>query len=201
MEKPSTLDFLFVGGNLAINLVNTWRKRRRPGSGESLRLDLFWDRFRVEEWWRRACAEHGLEGYGGYTWSEEDFALLLALRAELRTLFEAIIERRDELPPIEALNRALARGRLAVRAERGAPVRGYVSREGGPDALLELALAAAELLAEGDPGRLHRCRNDRCLNLFYDRTKSGTRRWCRAECMNRARARENYRRAKSGAAR
>jgi predicted RNA-binding Zn ribbon-like protein len=196
---PLTLDFLFVGGNLAINLVNTWRKRRVPGSRQSLRFDLFWDLSRVELWWRMACARHGLHGYGGYAWSEESISLLLGLRTELRSLFEAMIGKREDLPPVPMLNRILERGSFVVGTEGSTVRREYLSREGERDALLEIALGAAEFLATVDRTRFHDCRNDQCLALFYDQTKSGTRRWCRAECMNRARARENYRKRKEEA--
>jgi len=202
-ELPQ-LDFLFIGGNLAINLVNTWRNRRIPGSRQAIRFNLLRDVSQVELWWRKACAQHGLTGYEEYVWSEEDFELLLALRAELRSLFEAKIGNRAELPPTIFLNRVLARGSFVVRiggasAYRDCVAREYVSREGRPDALLAIALAAAELLATCDLSRLHDCRSEQCLALFYDTTKSGTRHWCRPECMNRARARENYRRSKEGA--
>jgi predicted RNA-binding Zn ribbon-like protein len=198
-NELSKLEFLFIGGNLAINLVNTWRNRRIPGSRQAVRFDLLQDVSQVELWWRKACAQHGLSTYEGFVWTEGDFGLLLGLRAELRSLFEAIIGKRAELPQTQLLNRVLARGSFVVRAEGTSVSREYLSREGRPDGLLAIALAAAELLAERDLSRLHDCQNERCLALFYDTTKSGTRHWCRPECMNRARARENYRRSKEGA--
>jgi predicted RNA-binding Zn ribbon-like protein len=195
-ELP-TLDFLFIGGNLAINLVNTWRNRPIPGSRQNVhRLDLLWDISRAELWWRKACVQHGLIRYEEFGWSEESFEILLALRAELRSLFEGIIAKHTELPQTPCLNRVLARGSFFVGTEGTHVSREYVSRNGRPDALLAIGLAAAELLAEGDLSRLHDCQSDRCLALFYDSTKSGTRHWCRPECMNRARARENYWRSK-----
>jgi predicted RNA-binding Zn ribbon-like protein len=195
-ELP-TLDFLFIGGNLAINLANTWRNRPIPGSRQNVqKLDLLWDLSRAEFWWRKACVQHGLTGYEEFGWSEESFEILIALRAELRSLFEGIIAKRAELPQTPVLNRTLARGSFLIRTEGASVSREYVSRDGRPDGLLAIALAAAELLAEGDLSRLHDCRSDRCLALFYDSTKSGTRHWCRPECMNRARARENYWRSK-----
>jgi predicted RNA-binding Zn ribbon-like protein len=195
-ELP-TLDFLFIGGNLALNLVNTWRNRPIPGSRQNVhRLDLLWDLSRAELWWRKACVQHGLTGYEEFGWSEESFEILLALRAELRSLFEGIIAKRADLPRMPVLNSTLARGSFVVRTEGASVSREYVSHDDRPDALLAIALAAAELLATGDLSRLHDCRSDRCLALFYDSTKSGTRHWCRPECMNRARARENYWRSK-----
>jgi len=191
-------DFLFIGGNLALNLVNTWRKRLIPGSKEAYRLDLLTDPRQADIWWRKACEKHGLAGFEDYRWSDGDFEDLIALRGELRSLFEAMLEGRAETASTRLLNRALGRGSFRVKIEGSRFVREYGSAAGRPDCLLQIALAAAELLSEHDPSRLHGCRNERCLALFYDNSKSGTRQWCRSECMNRARARENYRRSKEG---
>jgi predicted RNA-binding Zn ribbon-like protein len=49
-----------------------------------------------------------------------------------------------------------------------------------------VALSAVDLLTRKDHGRLHRCENARCVLLFYDTTKSSTRRWCSTGCMDRA---------------
>jgi predicted RNA-binding Zn ribbon-like protein len=41
---------------------------------------------------------------------------------------------------------------------------------------------------------VRRCANDKCLWLFIDRSKAGTRRWCdMAACGNRAKAQRHYR--------
>jgi CGNR zinc finger len=50
-----------------------------------------------------------------------------------------------------------------------------------------VALAAAELLANGDFDLVRTCESDDCVLHFYDRTKSHRRRWCSmATCGNRA---------------
>lgn len=55
------------------------------------------------------------------------------------------------------------------------------------------------LLTEGDLRRLHKCRNERCVLLFYDTTKSGTRQWCSLDCFNRTRSSQRYRQRKAAA--
>lgn len=193
------LDFLFLAGNLALDLVNTKRSRRLPGSRTIAQYDQLFDAAQAEAWWRAAGAKHGLKaGDGGRSWSEEDFELLLALRIELRSVFEALKEGRRSACSAPVLNRILARGCFSLRIEAEGVKREYLRREGGPDPLLSIALSAARLLAKGDLSRLRGCRSERCTILFYDTTKSGTRHWCHADCMNRSRARANYRRQKEG---
>jgi predicted RNA-binding Zn ribbon-like protein len=202
-------DFIFLGGNLALDLVNTKRSRRVPGSRRIIQFDQLYDLEQLGAWWKEACARHGLARYEACVWTAEDFALLIELRAELRDLFETIIAEcsakdgaefsthevaAKSLAPV--LNKVLGRGSFVVSRGAEGIQRKYASREGRPDGLLAIALAASELLAERDPKRLRDCRSERCVLLFYDSTKSGTRQWCRQECMNRSRARENYRRAK-----
>jgi predicted RNA-binding Zn ribbon-like protein len=58
--------------------------------------------------------------------------------------------------------------------------------------LVPIALSALRLFMESDWRRLHQCQHDRCIVFFYDTTKSGTRRWCSPDCMNRARSIRHY---------
>jgi predicted RNA-binding Zn ribbon-like protein len=53
--------------------------------------------------------------------------------------------------------------------------------------------SAADLLVGGGHSRVRRCANSKCLWLFRDESKTGTRRWCdMAACGNRAKARRHY---------
>jgi predicted RNA-binding Zn ribbon-like protein len=46
--------------------------------------------------------------------------------------------------------------------------------------------------------RVRHCANERCLWLFLDDSKSGTRRWCSmSACGNRAKAHRHYARQKA----
>jgi predicted RNA-binding Zn ribbon-like protein len=194
------LEFRFLGGNLALDFVDTERNRRVPGTKRIVKFDQLWDISQIEAWWKAACAKHGLECYEAYGWTKAEAELLIRLRAELRSIFESIIAGHIGSMGAPLLNGVLARGSFSLTLTADGPKRRYLSRDGGADPLLAIALAAAELLAERDLSRLRGCRSERCLLLFYDSTKSGTRHWCRPDCMNRARARENYRKAKEGEA-
>ena len=57
--------------------------------------------------------------------------------------------------------------------------------------------SAGDLLVGPRLARVRRCANERCLYLFVDDSKSGTRRWCSmAACGNRAKAHRHYVRKK-----
>jgi predicted RNA-binding Zn ribbon-like protein len=191
------MEFLFLGGNLALDLVNTKRSRRIPGSRTIIQYDQLYEADQAAAWWTEAEEKHGLK-IEGQSWADEAFELLLALRIELRSVFESLREGRRADCPTPVLNRILARGSFLLRVGTEGVSREYASREGGYDPLLRIALSASRLLAKGDLSRLRGCRSERCTILFYDTTKSGTRHWCRSECMNRSRARANYRRRKDG---
>ena len=64
-------------------------------------------------------------------------------------------------------------------------------RGGGLDALLlAIVESFAAFLAEGDPSRLRVCENADCRWVFYDSTRSRTRRWCAGSCGNLIKVRE-----------
>jgi predicted RNA-binding Zn ribbon-like protein len=196
MQLPQ-LPFLFIGGNLALDFVNTRRSRRITGSKRIVQFDQLWNLEQAQAWWGEACAKYQLEPCEARDWTDEGYESLVALRAELRALFESIVEGRRASAGAPRLNAALSRGSFVLTLSDSGPRRDYRARDGRPDPLLAIALAAAELLAEREPSRLRACRSERCVLLFYDSTKSGTRHWCRPDCMNRARARANYRRSKA----
>ncbi len=57
--------------------------------------------------------------------------------------------------------------------------------------------SAADILVGRDSARVRQCANDRCLWLFFDDSKNGTRRWCSMQaCGNRAKAHRHYLRQK-----
>jgi predicted RNA-binding Zn ribbon-like protein len=67
-------------------------------------------------------------------------------------------------------------------------------------ALLAPALwSAGDLLTGPQLARVRECANDKCLWLFLDESKNGTRRWCSmTACGNRAKAHRHYARLKGG---
>jgi predicted RNA-binding Zn ribbon-like protein len=53
--------------------------------------------------------------------------------------------------------------------------------------------SAGDLLAGRRLARVRRCANDKCVWLFLDESKAGTRRWCMmSACGNRAKAHRHY---------
>jgi predicted RNA-binding Zn ribbon-like protein len=59
--------------------------------------------------------------------------------------------------------------------------------------------SSGDLMLDLGRRRVRRCANEKCLWLFLDESKSGTRRWCdMASCGNRAKARRHYLKVKEG---
>ncbi len=100
--------------------------------------------------------------------------------------------------------------RLLNQALQRAPARTIVARTGAgygwrvaqlqPAAAVLLApvlWSCADLLVGPGLARVRHCANDRCLWLFLDDSKNGTRRWCSMQsCGNRAKAHRHYLRRK-----
>ncbi len=211
-EAPERVDlrldaaspFLFLGGTLALDFVNTEYNTTRGVSHDSLmRPDD------VARWWEEIRTRYAdlpvVQGEDGMLAAPVFDAALLAafrrLRAALHALFLSLIN--GTLPAAEdvaALNMALALGHRALDPAGGALRVVYRSDQPAAAALLlPVALSALNVLTERDPRRLRQCDNDRCVVLFYDATKSATRRWCSLSCMDRARARQRYRKSRQRA--
>jgi predicted RNA-binding Zn ribbon-like protein len=59
--------------------------------------------------------------------------------------------------------------------------------------------SAADLVVSAPHRRIRQCANEKCLWLFLDESKSGTRRWCdMSSCGNRAKAQRHYLKSKQG---
>lgn len=189
--------FPFVGGALALDLVNTEVVVRGQ------RRDLLATPQDVAQLWQTA-RQHHPETAEVRAQPVYDVALLDALR-ELRTalrgLFSAVVE---GTAPREAdvglLNAILSTGHHALQSAPGGILQpAYRTHEAGTAAvLLPIALSAFRLLTAGNTQRLHKCANERCILLLYDTTKSATRRWCSVGCKDRTRKMQRYRQAKAG---
>jgi predicted RNA-binding Zn ribbon-like protein len=163
----------------------------------------------------RWCAASGsllagaIEGSG--TWAEQHpaeaaaiFRSAIAIRETTYRIFHAAASggapADDDL---SALNRALketpARSALQrIGASFGWRVEG--KRPAIASTLLAPALwSAGDLLTGPQLARVRECANDKCLWLFLDESKNGTRRWCSmTACGNRAKAHRHYARLKGG---
>ncbi|MEU4156443.1 ABATE domain-containing protein [Actinoplanes sp. NPDC026670] len=182
------MTFVFVGGNLALDLLGT-RKWRRTTNEECLGSPA--DAAR----WAVASAMLTSEP----SFSATDLAALLRLREAIYRLFRAVMAGD---PPAAAdlrlVNAAAARPGAAVELTPAG-----ATRVGDATAVAaEVARAAAGLLGEiyaGGGPRLRECERPACTRLFVDRSRGGTRAWCgMAECGNRVKA-ADYRARKAAA--
>lgn len=195
VEHTDDSPFFFLGEALALDLVNTEiLVRGQP-------CDLLATPADLARWWEVVRVRYPEAGTSPSTSGEPawDAALLVSvtrLRSALRRLFTAVAGGRPTDPAdVTVLNAALQAGipRVEMTAN-GRFAASYGVRDDGVLLLLSVALSALHLLTAANPHRLHECANERCVLLFYDSTKSGTRRWHSPDCMNRARSAERYRR-------
>ncbi len=124
---------------------------------------------------------------------------------DLRTLLQAFVRalvRDGSLRPAElaALNRYLAARPVTSRLEiedDAFRLRLTPTARGLDGVLFCVAESLAAFLAEGDPTRLKLCENHDCRWVFYDTTRSRTRRWCADSCGNLIKVREFRRKKKT----
>lgn len=178
---------------LWIDFVNSdWRDYRGSGRRQ--------DRLEDPQWLRRFLAEWDLDRIDAGR--PEHRPSLRRLRSLLQRVIQTIIgggrlRHRD----LTALNRWLSatpvRSRLA--REQGVFRLHLVPAARGLDAVcFAVAISFAEFLVEGDPSRLRICNNPDCGWVFYDQTKSRTRRWCDDACGNLIKVRKFRERRKQG---
>ena len=192
-QRDERRPFVFWGGNLALDLVNTEIMVRGK------KTDALVTSSDAAQWWKMAQQAHPhLIQNQEEDWSEQQVTALRTLRATLRQLFEDIAAQRQVVEgQVNALNRVLRKGYYALEiSSEGHLSATYKTHYDSTAAELRIAFAALSLLMEQDLSRLHGCQNEKCTLLFYDTTKSATRHWCSVACMNRARSRKNYRQAK-----
>ncbi len=181
------MTFLFLGGRLAVDLLNTVIAR-----------DLLGRREDVAAWGAAAgvVADRDLRN------AAREPAGLRAFREALRRGLVAWAA--AGTPParlIALLNHHLARD-PAVTELRGRG-RKIVTRARSTAGTRErlygaVARSAAELITQGDPRRLRKCANPICRLMFYDTSKSGRRRWCSMQlCGGRAKVRAFYQRRRA----
>ncbi len=197
-DTRPAMDYMFLSGVLALDLVNTEvvvRGKRR---------DLFATTEDVANWWPQALTHHP-EGekikadMDAIVWSDQLLERITQLRAAIRTLCTNLLEQQPvDREALTTLNTILAMGYPALEAAPGqemVPIYRTRADDQGT-VLLPIALSAFHLFTRAEKHRLHICKNERCILFFYDTTKSATRQWCSLECMNRARSLQHYRHVK-----
>ena len=180
--------FLFVAGTPAIDFLNT------EAVLDGQPVDLLRNEKDLQRW----LAESGL---GRMTVTKGHMREAKALRAKLRRLFLRLAGgerlRTSDLAPVnEALGGAASH--LQLELHDGRPHLQTATGRATPAFLL--AKAAAEFLSTADLSRVRRCEGHGCILVFYDTTRSRTRRWCSmAGCGNRAKAAAHYERIRRDA--
>ena len=183
--------------DLSLDFVNTlsWRGSARQESLHSLSDLLNW---LVSVRTISAPAARGLQ-----QWLEVRPALAASVFTDAIVLRETLYRLLRSMasgssPPAEDLrhfNQALAEApprAILDHAESGFGWR--VDAKPTAAALLTAVLwSAADTLVAPQPERVRECANDRCLWLFFDDSKNGSRRWCSMQsCGNRAKAHRHY---------
>ena len=192
-------EFLFLGGRLSLDFVNT----EIVVHGE-LR-DLLSD---FERWmaWQSAAGGPGrteamamAREWGGNAESMNALARAVAFRSELRKMAGCVASHKPvPKSAVGAINQLLRRG--AAYGQLTPVGRGFVRQvhrdvREPADLLVPIAEDAADLLCEGDRGRVRKCSSPACVLLFYDKSRNRMRRWCSMDhCGNRAKVAAHYRR-------
>lgn len=199
---PKDPEFLFVGGRLCLDFVNTEIVAR----GEP--RDLLKDFGRWMDWQAAAGAPGTMEakalarkwkrGHG----SAEALERAVAFRSELRRMAQAVASRRpvpeSALTEINHLLRRKAAYPHLVRSGKGVVRQVRRDVRDPTDLLAPIAEDAADLLCEGDPALIRKCGNPACVLFFYDASRSRSRRWCSMKmCGNRAKVAAHHRRRRT----
>ncbi len=193
----SSSPFIFDGGNLALDFVNT-----RPMS-DGARVERLSEPGDLDAWF----SEAGVHPEGTVTdlsarLQERLLVDAHALRTALETCAEAL---RAEAPApqaaVETINGILATDPHSIALQIDGPSfeRVEVPHPVETSALLApVARAAVELLTTAAPDRVDQCDDPECVLWYLDTTRNGRRRWCSMNrCGNRAKVAAHYRRTKA----
>ncbi len=186
------LDFFFLGGRLAVDLLNTVIVQ------DGRVRDLLSRRVDVASWGEAA----GVVARRDLRNAAREPAGLRAFREALRRGLVAWAA--AGTPParvIALVNHHMARDPAVTELRgRGRKVVTRLRSAAGTRERLYGAVArsAAELITGGDPRRLRKCANPTCRLMFYDTSKAGRRRWCSMQtCGGRAKVRAFYQRRRA----
>ncbi len=196
--KPSDSEqrgpFFFVGGNLAIDFVNTLAANGNGpvellDSGESL---VQWSLLSGLFGERQA---QRLRGALRNDHTQGDLESVRSLRSALHAIFALVGKGKDFADSAaQRLNPYLEQMPLTIRAtsnERRLGVEFTAAEGTGPldEFKGRVAQDALKLLVSADPSHIRKCANPACVLYFHDTTKNHRRLWCSmAGCGNRAKA-------------
>jgi len=196
-DRPRDSAFVFVGGRLWLDFVNTDDARLGVRTDTIASFDRFVDWLEAARILDAERAE-GLRRRGAAQPSGAAAALVEArrVRAALRSLADRARTdqgERTKAAVIAEINRVLGRSVGTRRVEvmpDGAYLRSFVPVGdvfGG--LIIPVVESAVDSLVLGELLRVHNCADRRCPRYFVDLTRSHTRRWCDMRtCGNRAKA-------------
>lgn len=203
------LPFLYVGGDPALDLVNTVDYTDRGLEQERL---TGYDR--VIEWaegakvlsTRQAAA---LRAQARVRSREAEAALRTTLRVRevLSRLFGALAQGESGGEALDDFNRLLGQAlrhmrvtRAGERPRRGLPLRlGWEDFETSLESIVWSAVwSAASLIVSEEASRLRVCGGPDCGWMYVDRSRNQLRRWCQMEtCGTREKSRRRYERSRA----
>jgi len=125
------------------------------------------------------------------------FADAIKLRESIYRTFVALADSRAPEPAdLALLKRSLAQApvrRIVARVQEGFGWRLDHEPLSAASLLAPVLWSAGDLLVSRQLSRLRHCSNPKCLWLFLDDSKNGSRRWCSMQsCGNRAKAHRHY---------
>jgi predicted RNA-binding Zn ribbon-like protein len=125
----------------------------------------------------------------------------IAMREVIYGIFHAIAARANpDQVDLDLLNRGIRDAPPRSQIQRIGESFGWQIEESQTSAASLLApvlWSAGDLLVGPQLAKLRECSNEKCLWLFLDDSKNGTRRWCSMQaCGNRAKAHRHYQRQK-----
>ena len=191
--KTQDVAFLFEGGSIALDFVNTRRMHR------GRMVDGLQRANGLRDWLNEA----GLGSPALSELSTDPPAMRLLLSEAMRLRDEilygiASMKSGEPLPrtTLHTLNRVLRVSHTTPSVERSEQGLNLVMRETGSNLLTSLApvaLSAAELFTAHRADRLRQCDADTCVLWFLDTSKNGRRRWCSmARCGNRTKVKRHW---------
>jgi predicted RNA-binding Zn ribbon-like protein len=135
--------------------------------------------------------------------SVEVFGEAIALREVIYRVFHTVASGSNpNVGDLDSLNRALSdapRRTSLQRTDSGFGWEVPESKISASSLLAPVLWSTGDLLVGPQLARVRECSNDKCLWLFLDDSKNGTRRWCSMQaCGNRAKAHRHYLRQKQG---
>ena len=192
-------EFLFLGGRLCLDFVNT----EIVVHGELRDLLSNFGRWMA---WQSAAGGPGMteakamaREWGGKAESMNALARAVAFRSELRKMAGCVASHKPvPKSAVGAINQLLRRG--AAYGQLTPVGRGFVRQvhrnvREPADLLVPIAEDAADLLYQGDRGRVRKCSSPACVLFFYDKSRNRMRRWCSMDhCGNRSKVAAHYRR-------